>query len=76
MQFATSLWLPALAMQLLKLVKSLVFLATKVPARMENAMPTASARMPHTSLAVACAHAAVRGAVHRRGRTLTSNWLR
>src|SRR5450755_817610 len=54
MQFATSRWLPALVMQWLKLVKTLVLPATKVPTRMENAILTASARMPHTSPAAAC----------------------
>src|ERR1022692_3639283 len=53
MQFATSRWLPALVMQWLKLVKTLVLPATKVPTRMENAMLTDTARMPHTSPAAA-----------------------
>jgi hypothetical protein len=43
-----------LVMQWLKLVKTLVLPATKVPTRMENAMLTATARMPHRSPAAAC----------------------
>ena len=49
MQLATSRWLPALVMQWLKLVKTLVLPATKVPTRMENAILTATARMPQMS---------------------------
>ena len=75
MQLETALRLPALAMQLSKLMKTLVLRVTKVPKRTANTMAMISAATPHTSPAMACpelgrpnlaasrraAHAAARG---------------
>src|SRR5689334_6006497 len=54
MHVETSLRLLALAMQLSKLVKTLVLRATNVPTRTENTMAMASARMPQMTPALAC----------------------
>ena len=54
MQFATAVRSPALAMQLSKVVKTLVLFATNVPTRTANTTATTSARMPHTIPAMAC----------------------
>jgi hypothetical protein len=54
MQFATALRLPALAMQLSNVVKTLVLFATNVPKRTANTTATISAKTPHTIPAMAC----------------------
>src|SRR5215469_16637802 len=54
MQLETALRLPALAMQLSNLVKTVVLWATNVPKRTENATATASARTPQMIPATAC----------------------
>src|SRR6516164_9347078 len=53
MQLTTALRLPALAMQLSKVVKTLVLRATSTPKLMVNATATASAKTPHTIPATA-----------------------
>lgn len=66
MQLETSLRLLALAVQLSKLVKTLVLRATNVPTRTENTMAMTSARMPQ-----ATQHRPVRSlcpALHHAGR--------
>ena len=53
MQLETALRLPAVAMQLSNVVKTLVLRATNVPTRTAKTMPTTRARTPHTIPATA-----------------------